>query len=302
MKYFVFALAAILLSCQNQPAFNLQFEKVAQNLQFPEGPAWDGQNTLYFSNCYGNWLGMVQNDEVDTLLTVDSTQNCFRQTNGLTFHSDGYLYACDFGLGAIERFDRNGSCQIIEAGFNRPNDLAFGPEGHLYITDPKSYDKDTPDGCVYRYNFTIGKIELVADSLCFPNGIAFTADGKSVFVAESAQNRVLKFTVESDGKLTHRRIFAEMPGGDPDGIALDVRGNVYVAHFGAGRIAVFDPRGQLIASIPTPGKKPSNLEFADPDLKTLYVTEDETNALYRARVPIAGLALSYQQREGHESD
>lgn len=296
MKPFLFLIVFFLLSCQTTSDFHLKFEKVADGLQFPEGPAWDAQqNVLYFSNCYGNWLGILQNDQLDTLVTVDSSQNCFRQTNGLVFHSDGFLYACDFGLGAIERFDRHGNCQIIEAGFNRPNDLAFGQDGNLYFTDPKSYGKDKPDGMVYRYNFKIGKVELMADSLCFPNGIAFNADWTAVYIAESAKNHVLKFTLQSDGMFGQATVFAEMPGGDPDGIALDVKGNVYVAHFGAAQIAVFDSIGQRIASIPVPGKKPSNLEFAGPDLKLLYVTEDETNAIYKARVPIAGLPLTYSK-------
>ncbi len=297
MKYFAFwALTLLLFACQgSNPFSNVHFKKVAEGFQFPEGPAWDGQSSLYVSNCYGNWMAVLHNSELDTFVTVDSAQTCFRQTNGLTFHSDGYLYACDFGLGAIERFDKQGRCQIIEAGFNRPNDLAFSKSGHLYFTDPKTYDVNVPDGCVYRYNFKIGKVELMADSLCFPNGIAFTADGQAVYIAESAQNRVLKFDLQSDGMLTNRSVFALMPGGDPDGIALDVNGNVYVAHFGAGRIAVFNPQGQEIASLRVPGKKPSNLEFAGTNLKTLYVTEDETNALYKAQMPIAGLPLTYRK-------
>ena len=297
MKPLLLLIVFFVFTCHNTVDFSLKFEKVADGLQFPEGPAWDDQQqVLYFSNCYGNWLGILQNDWPDTFVTVDSFQNCFKQTNGLTFHSDGFLYACDFGLGAIERFDRNGNCQVIEAGFNRPNDLAFGKDGNLYFTDPKSYGKDKPDGKVYRYNFKIGKVELMADSLCFPNGIAFNADWTAVYIAESAKNRILKFELQSDGMFGKVKVFAEMPGGDPDGIALDVKGNVYVAHFGAGQIAVFDSTGQRIASIPVPGKKPSNLEFAGLDLKTLYVTEDETNAIYKTRVPIPGLPLNFSKQ------
>ena len=296
MKYFIYLIFLILMSCSGRPDFNLKFQKVAGGFHFPEGPAWDGQSKLFVSNCYGDWLAVLTDSKIDTFVTVDSSQNCFRQTNGLTFHKDGYLYACDFGLGAIERFDRTGRCEIIEAGFNRPNDLAFGRNGNLYFTDPNTYDKNNPDGKVYQYHFKIGKIMLVADSLCFPNGIAFTRNGRYVYIAESAKNRVLKFKVENDGMLTDRQIFALMPGGDPDGIALDVQGNVYVAHFGGAKIVVFDSTGKKIASIPVPGKKPSNIEFAGPNLRTLYVTEDETNALYKAQVPIPGLPLSYQNK------
>lgn len=281
------------MACQTKTAFDLKFEKVAENLQFPEGPAWDGYSKLYFSNCHGNWIGLITDSQLDTFAVVDSSQSCFRKTNGLTFHSDGYLYACDFGIGAIVKINQKGQCKVIEGGFNRPNDLAFSKNGNLYFTDPKSYEKDKPDGCIYQYNFKIGKVMLVADNLCFPNGIAFTADGKHVYVSESARKRILKFAVESDGMFKDKQVFAEIPSGDPDGISLDVQGNVYVALFGAGSISVYDSTGQQIAKIKVPGKKPSNLEFAGADMKTLYVTEDETNAIYRAKVPIAGLPLSY---------
>ncbi len=300
MKILPLVFSLLFIACA-QPDFNLQFEKAADNLQFPEGPAWDGQEHVYVSNCYGGWITDIQKTGVDTFAVADSSKSCFRQSNGLAFNRDGFLYACDFGTGAIIRFDLSGQCEVVADGyrgqrFNRPNDLAFAPDGSLYFTDPKSYDRQNPDGKVYRYQLENDSVQLVADHLCFPNGIAISANGRWVYIAESAKERVLKFHLSKDGLLTERTVFANIPGGDPDGIALDKKGNVYVAHFGGGKIIVFDAHGNQIAAIPVPGKKPSNLEFAGKDLKTLYVTEDETNAVYRARVPIAGLPLFHQTK------
>jgi gluconolactonase len=112
-----------------------------------------------------------------------------------------------------------------------------------------------------------------------------------LYVCESAFARVLRFTVEPDGRLTNKEIFVELLGGDPDGIAFDSEGNLYVAHYGGGAVYVIAPDGRIKQKIPTPGKKPTNLEFADEDLQTLFLTEVETNALYKRRVDIAGLKL-----------
>ena len=68
-------------------------------------------------------------------------------------------------------------------------------------------------------------------------------------------------------------------------------GNLYIAHFGGGKIVVVSPKNELINTINTPGKKPSNLEFAGKDLKTLYITEDETNSIFSIEVEIPGLKL-----------
>ena len=79
--------------------------------------------------------------------------------------------------------------------------------------------------------------------------------------------------------------------GDPDGCNFDQDENLYVAHFGGGTIWILNPDGSVKGKIKTPGLKPSNVEFGDSDLKTLYITEDETNAVYKIRVDIPGLPL-----------
>jgi len=134
-------------------------------------------------------------------------------------------------------------------------------------------------------------VKLLADSLAFPNGIAFSPDGDKIFICESAQNRILTFNVDKDGSLSNRNVFAELPGGDPDGLAFDIDGNLYAAHFGGGAIYVLSSDGKIKEKIIAPGKKPSNVEFGDDDLRTLFITEDETNSVYSAKVKIPGMPL-----------
>ncbi|MCK7523104.1 MAG: SMP-30/gluconolactonase/LRE family protein [Ignavibacteriales bacterium] len=144
---------------------------------------------------------------------------------------------------------------------------------------------------IYRLNIESKEVSLLAESLAFPNGIAFSPDSKKLFVCESALNRILTFNVNKDGSLSDKAIFAELPGGDPDGIAFDIDGNLYVAHFGGGAIYVFSPEGIIKDKLITPGKKPSNVEFGGEDMRTLFITEDETNSVYSTQVETAGMKL-----------
>jgi len=294
-KHFIFSavvVTCLLIGCGQKP----KLQKVADGLNFPEGPAWDGSGKLYVSNCYSNWIAVFTDGILDTFTARPTAPYEFGKTNGLTFYRDGYLYGCDYENGAIIRFSNSGECELVVNGyagqkFNRPNDLAFDGKGNLYFTDPHLYDPDNLDGVVYMYSIETGQLRPVYRGLGFPNGIAFSADGKSLFVCESALSRILKFPVDEQGNLGMFTIFAEIPGGDPDGLALDHTGNVYIAHFGGSMVYKFDKEGIIADTIRVPGKKPTNVEFGGEDLRTLYITEVETNALYGIRVETPGLKL-----------
>lgn len=279
----------------SQSSRQYDFVKVADGLHFPEGPAWDGKGNLYVSSCYGGYITKISSDGSVRFIDSTSSPN-IKQTNGLTVYKDGSIFACDYGLGAILRINPEGVSEIFISEFdgkrfNRPNDLAFDDRGNLYFTDPKSYGKYMFDGRLFNVNIISKEVTLLAEDLAFPNGIAFSADCKSLFVCESALNRILTFKVNDDGSLTDKKVFFELPGGDPDGIAFDTEGNLYAAHFGGAAIYVFSPAGNLIEKIISPGKKPSNLEFGGEDMKTLFITEDETNSVYSIQVDIPGMKL-----------
>jgi len=270
--------------------------KIAADQNFPEGPAVDSKGNLYTSSCNGKWITKFSNGKAEVFLKPSADPFTIEQTNGLTIGKDGNIYACDYGIGAILKISPEGKSEIYAAGFarkkfNRPNDLAFDGKGNLYFTDPKSYDKTLPDGRVFMVKNETHEVMLVAENLCFPNGIAFSKDFKTLFVCESARNRILEFDVEKDGVLSKQTTFVELPGGDPDGIAFDKNGNLYAAHFGGGAIYVIAPNGKISYKIKTPGLKPSNIEFGGSDHKTLYLTEDETNSVYETKMRVEGLKL-----------
>ena len=284
-------LIAILYSCNSQPVQNEEWTLVSAGFQFPEGPAWDSQGSLYVSNCHGNWIAKIHDTYVDTfLLASDST---FVKTNGLAVTKNNAILACDFGKGAILEISPAGEVKVLIPGYqgqplNRPNDIILTEAEKIYFTDPKSYEAEKKDGRLFYYDPGKNELKLVADSLSFPNGLGISPVDHKLYVCESSMYRILRFDVGTDGTLTNKEKFIELDGGDPDGIDFDVQGNLYVAHFGARAMYIISPYGEFLQQIKTPGNKPSNLEFGDNDLKTLYLTEDETNSVYKIRTRYPG--------------
>jgi gluconolactonase len=272
---------------------NTKWTKAADGLNFPEGPAYDGKTSIYLSNCYGGWITKYFDERIDTFISKIDDSLLIKNTNGLAFGKDGYLYVCEYGKGRILKVNNDSRIEVYADGyegerFNRPNDITFDENGNLFFTDPKSYDKNILDGRVFFIDAKTKIVSLAADSLGFPNGINISPIDGKLYVCESAKQKIVRYTITKENNLIDKEDFAELPGGDPDGIEFDVNGNLFVAHFGGKAVYVFSPEGKQIQKIDTPGSKPTNLEFGDEDYKTLYLTEVETNALYKIRTRIAG--------------
>lgn len=272
---------------------NEKWIKVAENLNFPEGPAYDGKTSLYFSNCYGGWIGKFSNGIVDTLVSRSKDSLLLEKTNGIAFGVDGSLYVCEYGKGQILRISKDAQVEVYAAGyenkkFNRPNDITIDATGNLFFTDPNSYDKNILDGRLFFVDFNTKDVILLDDSLAFPNGINISPIDGKLYVCESAKQKIVRYKITQENKVVEKEDFVELPGGDPDGIEFDINGNLYVAHYGGKAINIFSPLGKLLQKIVTPGAKPTNLEFGDDDYQTLYLTEVETNSIYKIRTKYKG--------------
>ena len=275
----------------------ISFEKIIDGLAFPEGPAWDGKDTLYFSDCYEKTIYKVTSNSVAPFIKGTTEPFSFEKTVGLTVSGDGDIYACESSKGEILKISPDGDCETYASGYNgkkftKPNDLIFDSKGNLYFTDPDKYTTKNPDGVVYMVKKGTKEVIPVVESLGFPNGIAISPDGKNLYVCESVFQRVSRFDISEDGSISNKKVFVDLPGGDPDGINFDSKGNLWVAHFGGGSIYVISPNGKILSKIDAPGKKPSNIEFGGENLDVLYLTECETKAVYKALVNTPGLPLS----------
>jgi gluconolactonase len=264
----------------NPPAL----EVVVSGYDSPEGPAFDAQGRLHFVN----WLSgaIVRVDPEGRAAEVANTGGV---PAGLAFHRDGTLYIADEGAGqpGILRLDPAGRLRPWQqAHLGRPlngaNDLVFDARGGLYFTDSGGSSRQRP----------VGALQQVDGALAYPNGIALSPDGGTLYVAETETGRLLRYPVRPGGSLGRREALATLEGPPgPDGMALDEAGRVYVALWGGGRVVVLEADGRQVAEIATPGRNPTNVAFGGPQRETLYLTEAETGAVYRTSLGVRGLAL-----------
>lgn len=290
MKYLTTVILILLLVfpiSETQGQINetsLEWNLVFSRLDFPEGPAFDSDGNLYVSNCYGSWIAKFDGNKVDTFLLKSDAYPSIDKTNGLVI-VDEHIFACDYGTGAILKISITGRIDIISDGFNgekfnRPNDIIFDGEEHIFFTDPKGYGKDVLDGRIFSLNIKTNELKMIADNLAFPNGINISPLDKKLYVCESAKECIVRFEMNEEKQLFNKEHFITLPGGDPDGIEFDNDGNLYVSHFGGKAVFIISPIGEIIKKLGTPGKKPTNLEFKDKQRKLLYLTEVETNSVY----------------------
>lgn len=276
------------------------FRELVSGYDSPEGPAMDREGNLFFVN----WLS----SSIMKLAPggqVTEFYNTGGIPAGLAFHRDGSLFVADEGkdIHGVLRItpDKIATVAAERHGptpLNGANDLVFDSRGVLYFSDPWGSSVDEPVGGFYRL-LVDGRLERLDEGLAFPNGVAVNADDSAVFVAETGHNRILRYALSPEGTVGEREVFAELTGEPgPDGMALDEAGDLYVAHYGQGRIDVLDSAGRVVEEIPVPGAEPTNVAFIGPDRKSLVVTEVATGALYVADVAAAGQPLYAESGAG----
>jgi gluconolactonase len=190
-----------------------------------------------------------------------------------------------------------------------PNDLAFGPDGALYMTDSGIYRPEImklplegrrnlpTDGRVYRVDTRRKSVRLLARGLYFANGLAFSAD-KHLFVGSTNDGKVWRFAWLDDGSLGPREFFADVldPAKEPafrgpDGMKFGADGNLYCTVVWQGDVAVISAAGKVLQRIALHGNGPTNLAFGAPGERRIYVTEQVTGAFEVHDVGCDGLPL-----------
>ncbi|MDF5717054.1 MAG: SMP-30/gluconolactonase/LRE family protein [Rhizonema sp. NSF051] len=174
---------------------------------------------------------------------------------------------------------------------NSPNDVVVKLDGSIYFTDPPYGISKEKEELGFYGIYTLkpnGTLSLLSKEMVRPNGIAFSPDEKKLYVDDSEKLNIRVFDVKSDGTLANSKIFAALSGstdkGVPDGMKVDVKGNIYCS--GSGGVWIFSPTGQLLSKIMVP-EVVTNLAWGDPNHKTLYITAGK--GIYRIRLKIPGL-------------
>ncbi len=283
-----------------------KIEKLAGDMKFIEGPLWMPAGHLLFSDVQGNRIYRWNPGDkaASVFLENSGADECAPGTycgsNGLNLDKKGRVLICQHGRGRIAALEADGKQTVVVDKFegkrlNSPNDTAWKSDGSLYFTDPPygfaKQDDDPAKQLKYNGVFRLnpdGKLKLLYRGMTRPNGIGFSPDEKTLYVANSdpAKKLWMKFTVAADGSLKDPKVFydvtAETADGLPDGLKLDKKGNVFAT--GPGGVWVFSPEGKVLGKImPTEG--PANVGWGD-DGKTLYMTA--RTGLYRIRLAAEG--------------
>jgi gluconolactonase len=281
-------------------------EKLAGGFSFIEGPIWRPSGVLWFSDVKGNVTRQWSPDGTVTELLRPGGYDGhslpaggFIGPNGATAGAKGTVVMCQHGNRRVVRItDQLEVTTIVDnfegKKFNSPNDVVYRSDGSMYFTDPPyglpEFDddklKELPFNGVFK--LTDGKLQVVIADMTRPNGLAFSPDEKTLYVANSDESyRVwMRFDVQADGTVRNGSVFAdvsaEKESGLPDGMKIDARGNIWAT--GPGGVWVFTPGAKHLGTIKLP-EQPSNCAWGD-DWRTLYMTAE--TGLYRLKTSATG--------------
>lgn len=288
-----------------------EIEVLASGFTWSEGPVWVGsaeEGHLLFSDIPRNSVFKWKPDEGISLFLHPSgyTGATFYGLepgcNGLLLDAEGRLVSCEHGDRRVSVLTKNGGKRTLVDNYqgkrlNSPNDAVYHQNGDLYFTDPpyglpNRYEDERRelDFCgVYRLSQD-GQLTLLTKEMTRPNGIAFSPDYKTLYVAQSDPEAAIwkSFAVKADGTLDPGKLFydatdqvGKLPG-LPDGLKVDTQGNLFAT--GPGGVYVFSPDGKVLGRIDT-GQKTANCGWGD-DGSTLYITAD--SFLCRVRTSTTG--------------
>lgn len=274
-----------------------EFATVAADVGFTEGPVW----------MQGGDLAFVSISEGRVYRTGTAGIRVAAETgggpNGLAEGPDGSLYvAQNSGVapgrrwpgvtGGVQAVRPDGTVETITSDPIYPNDLCFGPDGKLYVTDPtRTPERD--DGRIWRVDVDSGDAQLLASVAWYPNGIGFAPGSDDLFVAEAvARGRILRIPLTQRG-LGEPIEHAVLAHGRPDGFAWDAEGTLLVAAMtdtSPADIQVFDRRGRL-ESIVRPGESRAYTNLAISPAGTMAVTDSQGRAVISTQWRAPGALL-----------
>jgi len=194
--------------------------------------------------------------------------------NGIRFAADGTMRVADkIGRKLLKVDPKTGAVQTLAElpGSTGPNDLTLDAAGRAYLSDP---DWDAQTGRLWRVD-PDGRVHLLEENMGTTNGIEVSPDGRHLYVNESLQRTILVYDLH-DGEVSNKRVLYRFEDFGLDGMRADPNGNLYIARYDGGQIAVLTPEGKLLRTIALKGRKPSNVTF---DGMQVYVTLQDRGAI-----------------------
>ena len=282
-------------------------EELHAGCRWAEGPVWFADaNCLLWSDIPNERiLRYAEGGPASGAGHVSIFRARSNYANGNTRDRQGRLITCEHGPRRVPRTEPDGTITVLTERYrgkrlNSPNDVVVKSDGTVWFTDP-SYgiasdyegfraEPELAENNVFRLDPDLGALEVVAGDFVRPNGLAFSPDERTLYIADSGANAVpggphhiRAFDVDEAGTLSRGRIFCEADPGLPDGFRCDEAGNVWTSC--ADGILVYAPDGTRLGRIRVP-QVVSNLTFGGPKRNRLFITA--TRSLYAIYVAANG--------------
>jgi gluconolactonase len=269
----------------------MHIDVIADGLGFTEGPVWLPDDRVALTSISHGCVYIV--DPRDGALERIDTGG---GPNGLACSADGTLYVAQNGGAWGASGTAEPGVQVITGshvdylveGLGVPNDLTFGPDGRLWITDTRAqFDVSTPDaglpGHVYATDVDSGDTRLVIDDgPVFINGLGFDRDGSRLLVTATLSSQLLSYVISPHGAVGAPELVHTFDDGWPDGMTVSAHGDYWVALTAADRIDVVDTWGRRVGEIGLPaGSLPTNVCIGGRRYDELFVTAAHSESLLR---------------------
>lgn len=276
-------------------------ERLATGFGFTEGPVWDPRrHELLFSDLEHDVRRCWRPGEGISVAAADTSR-----ANGMVFDAEGRLLVCEHVSSTLVRLGAGGEREVLASHYdgrelNSPNDVVVRSDGFVFFTDPPygrmndTHGTVRPQELAFQGVFAVapeGELILLADDFAKPNGLCFSLDERTLYVADTERMHVRSFAVAPDASVTGGDVLVELSPdapGFPDGMRLDETGNLWTT--GPGGIWVVARDGAVLTRIPVP-EVAANLAWGGDDLHDLFVTA--TTSLYRIRTLVRGARLPH---------
>ena len=211
-------------------------------------------------------------------------------------NDEGWLLAADRNISYLRP---DGDLRLIAEvapDETRMNDAACDPQGRFWA-GTLANDQHPGGGSLYRLERN-GRIELIRDGLTISNGLGWSPDGRTMYLADSGPGIIYAFSFDpEEGTISDDRVLVDVPDdvGSPDGLTVDAEGDLWVAIYGGGRVQRYSPDGQLREELFIPAEQTTCCAFGGPGLHRLYVTTGTENWTDERRQaePSAGLVYMF---------
>lgn len=258
-----------------------------------EGPACDADGNIYAVN-FGRegtigWVTPEGEGDVFLELPLGSVGN------GIRFGRDGDMYIADYTNHNVLRVDMETRAIAVyahEPSLNQPNDLAIDIDDTIFASDP-DWAADT--GQFWRIAPDDRTFVRMETDMSTTNGIEIDVTRRLLYLNETSTRRLWAYALPLGGFPANKRLLYEFPDFKLDGMRLDTAGNVFVARWSKGTVAMISPHGELLREISVSGQRCTNVAFGGPDGRTCYVTVADTGAIDAFRTEHPGQSWWLQQ-------